>query len=310
MLHQSSHPFARDSRFSAPMQTPANLLQTYASDGTPLAYCVTGEGSTLVLANGFSTSNFFWNYLYPRWIRNHRVVTFDYKGHGRSGRARTAAGASISAAADDLLRVMDAAEVEQATLIGFSMGCQVIFEAYRQQANRVCALIPLLGPAGRVFDSALRPLGVGKAIHRLMRDLPTDVLHPLMRVSAQAARLPGALRLARALRVIGPKTRPSDVAHYIRHFATVDPRTVAEMAVSAQEHSTDDLLPSITCPCLIVNGDRDPFAPVELTGELMHQTIPNSEHVVLSGGTHTSLFDHPTRIANEVEQFLQRHGLV
>ncbi len=290
-------------------QQPPNLLQTYASDGTPLAYGVAGEGAPLVLANGYSTSNFFWNYLHPRWVRNHRVVTFDYKGHGRSGPARSPEGATIPAAADDLFRVMDAADIESATLVGFSMGCQVILEAYRREPTRVRALIPLLGPAGRVFDSALRPFGVGRAIHRIMRDMPTDVLRPLMRLSARAARLPGALVLARTLQIIGRQTRPQDVAHYIRHFATIDPPTVAAMAVSAQEHSTDDLRATITCPVLVVTGDKDLFAPLELTGEVMAKTIPTSEYVVIPGGTHTALFDYPIRIGNEVERFLARHNL-
>lgn len=290
-------------------QPPTNLLKTFAADGTPIAYGVAGSGETLLLANGFSTSNFFWNYLHPRWTKGHRVVTFDYKGHGRSEAARSPAAASIPAAADDLLRVMDAAQVESATLVGFSMGCQVILEAYRLAPKRVRALIPLLGPAGRVFDSALRPLGVGRAIYRLMRDLPTDVFAPLLRLSAQAARLPGAIPIARKLRIIGPKTRRCDVAHYINHFQTVDPQTIANMAVSAQEHCTDDLRPSISCPVLIITGGSDMFAPLDQTGRLMHQTIPGSEHVVLPDGTHTSLFDYPVRISNEVESFLKRHEL-
>ena len=121
-------------------------------DGSLLAYRVEGRGPALLLTNGITTSNFFWSYLHDRWSPKHTVINWDLKGHGRSAPARSPEAASITALADDLLRVLDASGQRRTTLVGFSMGCQVSLEAYRRAPDRVAALVLLLGPAGRVFD--------------------------------------------------------------------------------------------------------------------------------------------------------------
>ncbi len=276
-----------------------------AADGTPVAWRVEGRGPALALTNGITTSNFFWSYLHRRWVGRHTVINWDLKGHGRSGPARSPEGASMPALADDLLRVLDAAGVERATLVGFSMGCQVSLELYRRAPDRVAALVLLLGAAGRVFDTALGP--VGKLLHRGIARMSKRSFALGLRGLQRVVGSPVAYRLGRGLRLLGPDAPRADVQRFIDHFVReIDPPTLAAMALAAQAHSADDLLPRIAVPTLVVGGDSDVFAPGPRVAVHMQRKIPGSELLRLPYGTHTSLFEHHVEIGAAIDDFIER----
>ena len=97
-------------------------------------------GPALMLTNGLVTSTSFWKYLRPMWQRNYTVVTWDFPGHGNSGPAVTAEGATVWALPSIMARIMDAVGVAQAVPIGWSVGSQIVLEMYRQYPERVRAL--------------------------------------------------------------------------------------------------------------------------------------------------------------------------
>lgn len=274
-----------------------------AADGTRIAYRSHGAGPPIVLANGLSTSDFFWHHLRPRWAERHRVVSWDYKGHGASEPARSDAGTTIPALVDDLRRVMDAAAIERAVLLGFSMGCQVVLEAWRTFPDRIAGLGLVLGPAGRLFDTALRPLA-GPAIQQLLRRLPSPWLPPVFGVAHQVARMPGSVHLGRLLRLYGRSTG-TDIRRYVEHFGRLDPHTVSRIALHGGEHDARDVLPTITVPSLVVTGDRDVFAPSRTVGLPMHAAIPGARLLRLAQGTHGSLFEHSDRIGEAIDELLR-----
>jgi pimeloyl-ACP methyl ester carboxylesterase len=283
----------------------ANDRSLVGPDGGLLAYRVEGRGPALLLTNGITTSNFFWSYLHRRWQGRHTLINWDLKGHGRSAPARSPEAASIPALAEDLLRVLDASGHERATLVGFSMGCQVCLEAYRRAPERVTALVLLLGPAGRVFDNVLGPLG--KLLHRTIAGLSTRGFTLGLRSVQRVVGSPFAYRLGRGLRLVGPAATRADVQRFIDHFVRdIDPATLAAMALAAQAHSAEDLLPRITVPTLIVGGDSDVFAPGARVGVDMQRKIPGSELLRLPYGTHTSLFEHHAEIGAAIDEFLAR----
>lgn len=273
-----------------------------AADGTRLAYREVGQGPPLVLANGLSTSDFFWRYLLPQWAERHRVVSWDYKGHGDSEAARSDAGTTIPALADDLRRVMDAAGVERAVLVGFSLGCQVLVEAWRLMPERIAGLGLVLGPAGRLFDTALRPLA-GPVLQRFLRYAPSPWLQPVFGAAHQLVQLPGSVTLGRWLRFYGRSTG-TDIRRYVDHFGKLHPHTVARIALHGGEHDARDMLPTIRVPALVVAGDRDVFAPPRTVGLPMHAAIPGARLLRIPEGTHGSLFEHPAEIGGALDELL------
>lgn len=277
------------------------------ADGTRIAYGVAGSGPALVLTNGLTTTTTFWDHLRPLWLRRHTVVTWDLPGHGRSGPAMSAQSARVHAQPRIVASVMRAAGVERAFQIGWSTGCQIVLETYRQVPERCEGLVALLGPAGHVLDTTKLPLG-GGAIHGLARLTPSPVFNALYRLVGLGVAAPGSTALGRLLGLVGKNAADADVARVLGHIGTVHPTTLQRMLCSVQEHSAHDVLGTLGVPLLIVAGDKDPFAPSELVGVPMHLAAPQSELLRLPRGTHTALLEEVELIANAVERFIERQS--
>ena len=284
------------------MSLPA-FETTPAADGTALAYRTAGQGPPLVLVNGVSTSMFFWKKILPRWAGRYRVVLWDYKGHGDSEPAKTREGTTIHAMADDLIRVMDAAGVARAPVVGFSMGSQVALEACRLHADRLAAVVSLLGTAGRVMDTALWSVG-GKVAKAALTRMPRRAIPGLRRAAQLGLRLPGVYRAGKTMRLYGNETAPHDIAAYIKHFGQLDPQTVVDIVLAAGEHDAADVLGGLQMPLLVIAGARDVFASVEKVSQPIHAAAPGSQLVVLPEGTHGSLFGHDAEIDAAIEAFV------
>ena len=277
----------------------------YAEDGTRIAYGVAGSGPALVLTNGLTTSNTFWDYVLPVWLQRHTVITWDLPGHGQSGPALSDATARIEAQPKLLARVMDAVGVQRAAQIGWSTGSQVVLETYRQFPERCVSLAMLFGAAGRVLSTTQLPLA-GPVIARLARSMPPAAFELSCRLLSRAMRAPGSIALGRRLWLIGEHARPDDMQRVIEHIGSVDPRTLRVMLLSAEEHSAHAVLSQLAVPLLILSGDRDPFAPSELVGVPLHRAAPGSQLLRLPNGTHTALLEEPQLIADTVEEFVTR----
>lgn len=287
------------------MSSEDRILQ--ARDGTRIAYSVEGSGPPLVLTNGLTTSTSFWKYLRPIWLQKHTVIMWDLPGHGASEPARTPVTARVETQPSFIAGIMDSLRIERAAQIGWSTGCQVVLELYRQFPERCSSLSVLFGPAGHVLDTTRLPVP-GAMIERLVRGMPERMFALTCRLLAAAMRAPGHRVLGRQLQLIGEQVSAEDMLEMVSSIGSVDPSSLKTLLLSLQEHSAHALLSSLTVPLLIVAGDTDIFAPTHLVGAPMHAAAPGSELVRLPNGMHTALLEEPAVIAAAVEAFLARGG--
>ncbi|HEX5656218.1 MAG TPA: alpha/beta hydrolase, partial [Polyangiales bacterium] len=250
-----------------------------AADGTTIAYGVQGSGPAIVLTNGLATTSYFWKYLAPHWAARHTVITWDMPGHGRSGPARSDATAAIEGMPAIIERVMLAAGVERAVQIGWSVGCQVVLELYRQRAARCQALVLLFGPAAHALRGTRLPLS-GGILDTMLRGPGGVTFARVLLTGAQLARLPGIVGIIRRLGLVGSAS-DEDVRGLIREMMDIHTPSARKLACSAEDHSGLDVLKRLAVPLLIMAGDRDPFAPPAEIGERMHELAKGSEYVRL-----------------------------
>jgi 3-oxoadipate enol-lactonase/4-carboxymuconolactone decarboxylase len=278
-----------------------------AADGTRIAYRSEGAGPALLLSTGLTTSIAFWKYVMPIWARHYRVICWDLPSHGRSQRARTPRTLEIEAQPEIICRILDAAGVERAAQVGFSVGCQIALEMVRQFPERCSSAILLLGAAGHVFDTLALP--VGKLLPKLLLRMPEPLFASWYAALARAAKRPFAAVLARRSGMIGADVRDEDLQLLLEHLAGLSPVDIQRMARSAARHTAEDVLASTTLPVLIVAGRDDPFAPLESVGRVLAaRSAPATQLVEIAGGAHTALWEYPEAIAQVVERFLGSLG--
>jgi len=111
-----------------------------SSDGTLIAYEVTGSGSpALVFVHGWSCDRSYWEHQVEAFAADHQVVLIDLAGHGDSGCGRTEW--TIPAFAADVKAVIDDLDLAQVILIGHSMAGSVVAETGALMPDRVVGLI-------------------------------------------------------------------------------------------------------------------------------------------------------------------------
>ncbi len=277
---------------------------TLSGDGASLAFWDEGQGPPVVLTNGYANTTLYWNPLRKRLRQNYRVIRWDYRGHGSSGPARDLETMTIEGCVDDLRRVMDAAGIERAVLAGFSLGSQVVLEAWRHFPQRIEALITVLGPCERPFDTLIHP-AIGPRLFELYRRLPAQMWGRGLKVGALGSWLDPVHRIGKLMGFVGQTVSMEEMEPFYTHLATLDVPSWYVLGLAAQKHSARDILGQIDVPTLVIAGGRDRFSPGEVCRDVADH-ISAAELVWLENATHTGLFGARQQIGEAVEDFLQR----
>lgn len=277
-------------------------------DGASLFYRLEGpEGApAMVLCDGLGCDGFAWKYLAPYLERRYRVLRWHYRGHGRSGVPRDPDRVGMHYNCEDLERLMDAAQMEQAVLFGHSMGVQVALEFHRRHPGRVAGLVLVCGSYGNPLDTFHDSNYLKRAfpyIRRVVERFP----RPAARFVHAVANSELAVQIALTFEVNRESISREDLAPYFAHLACMDPVVFVRTLESLASHSAEDHLPDVHVPTLVVAGEADKFTPAWLSRR-MAEAIPGAELFLLSGGTHTAPLEHPRAIEQRLARFLKKHG--
>jgi pimeloyl-ACP methyl ester carboxylesterase len=131
-----------------------------AADGTELqAWTNDVDGPTVLLCNGLGTNPYAWPALLDPEC-GVRVISWNHRGTGGSGRPADPTHVGIEAFVEDAVAVLDDAGIDACAVMGWSMGVNTAFELAFLHPDRVTALFAVAGVPGGTFSSMLAPLGV------------------------------------------------------------------------------------------------------------------------------------------------------
>jgi pimeloyl-ACP methyl ester carboxylesterase len=245
------------------------------SGGLQIHYEVVGDGRPIVLVHGF-TQSFDTNWREIGWVdhllaRDRRVIGLDCRGHGRSGKPHDASAYAGNTMADDVLTVMDVLGVEQAELVGYSMGGWIALNLLARFPHRFLCVA-----AG---GSGVRPFRQAEV-------------------------------MIEALEADDPRATHDAAARRFRTFIDSNPDNdrKALAAVQRAERAAADaaLLAQVQVASLLFVGAEDPtFDAVRQAAQLS----PASSFVVLSGETHFTALAARS-CTDAVNEFLSRQTLV
>ncbi len=127
--------------FAGEAGTAEGVVRTTSSaDGIPIAYEIRGEGSpTIVFIHGWSCDRGYWREQIGAFAPEHRVVAVDLAGHGASGAGRQ--DCTMAAFGADVAAVLAAEDIDDAILVGHSMGGPVAVEAALAAPDRVRGIV-------------------------------------------------------------------------------------------------------------------------------------------------------------------------
>jgi pimeloyl-ACP methyl ester carboxylesterase len=120
-------------------------MPTVQSGGVPIHYEVIGRGQPIVLVHGFSSS-FDSDWQLSGWVdflvgEGRQVIGRDCRGHGNSGKPHSPQAYAGNRIPDDVVAVMDAAGIERADIMGYSMGALVTLNLLSRHAERFTSVV-------------------------------------------------------------------------------------------------------------------------------------------------------------------------
>ena len=258
------------------------------ANGINIAYRMQGEGPPLVLIMGYRLNSSAWPASFIEQLaREFTVITLDNRGTGLSD--KPVEGYAIANMARDVRGVLDELAIAEVSMLGYSMGGAVAQEFVRQFPERVSRLIlcaTLAGGPQAAYASS--------SVVSVMRDL--DGLSP-----EQAAR-----RIWKVTYAPGYLERHRSLAEdqMRREIALPTPLHAADLQFQAfAEFDGSEALVEISCPTLVLTGDRDELIPPQ-NSQMMSALIPNAKLAVIPGGGHRVLWEATEICVDLITRFL------
>src|SRR6186997_2275932 len=111
------------------------------------------DAQAMVFAHGFGCDQNMWRFVAPAFEATHRVVLFDHVGAGRSALAAFDRDryATLGGYADDVVEVLQALDVTDATFVGHSVSSMIGVLAAARVPGVIGRLV-LIGPSPRYID--------------------------------------------------------------------------------------------------------------------------------------------------------------
>jgi pimeloyl-ACP methyl ester carboxylesterase len=266
----------------------------------------------VLLTNGIGTSENFWRYIVANLEQDHRVVHWNYRGHGHSDEARDG-DYSITAHVDDLERVTDAmmkrGDGHPPHHIAFSMGVRVVLELYRRRPELVAAMTLIAGPPGppgvwrqgRGVRLRLRAMKGAMQASSPLVPVVSPVVHAFLasRLAYPVGRLTGALR-ARAPR--------ADLDEFFTALRRMSPAAYWATLQGLMDGDSWDVLEQVRVPTQIIAAANDLLVPLR-DMERMRDLVPRSQFLVVQDAGHAGLVEAGSEIADAVRSFLVERGV-
>ncbi len=267
------------------------------SDGADLFYKDWGMGQPVVFSHGWPLNSDSWEAQMLFLASNgFRCIAHDRRGHGRS--TQTWDGNDMNSYADDLAALLDALDLRDATLIGFSTGGgEVARYVGRHGTDRVSkvALVAAVPPLMVQRDD--NPGGV-----------PIDVFDTI-----RAGSLADRSQLYKDLAdgpFFGHNRDGADVSQGIRDAFWLQSmqsghRNALECITAFSETDFRDDLRAIDVPTLIIHGDDDQVVPFEVGGKASAGIIADATLIVYEGAPHGITDTHKERLGRDLLDFVK-----
>ena len=259
-------------------------------DGTDFAYVDVGSGSPILLLHDWSSSLRWFSRNIAALAEKHRVVAFDFRGHGSS--ETTESGHTMDQYARDVRDVVDGLGLDRPLIAGWSMGSIVLWN-YILQFGRGQA-------SGMVFvGQSASDLITPEYEHGIMThdDLPQWIY------ALQMDREPMGRENMRLMVKHEPTPEELDwmTSDYLRC-----PAHVAAVALYSQTVANSmPAFPKIDFPTQVYFG-VDPKMYKLDHGEYLARVIPGTELVVFEESGHVPMWEEPDRFNAEIERFAKR----
>ncbi|EHK52360.1 alpha/beta fold hydrolase [Allomesorhizobium alhagi] len=241
---------------------------------------VSGSGTPLVFVHGFTTTAEFWREQVEAFSSRYKVVRINLPGHGVAPRPQ-GRGYTVQAFANDVLDVYRALDIDEAVLVGLSMGGTVAQSFTLSNPERVRALV-LVGATSHGLGEDVNAGNVLKAIDEL--GVVTASQNVIERSFGRAA--------------------SAELIAFAKQEVAQTPDFVARNAIASLNASDSrHRLGEIRVPALVVVGNEDVITPPS-ESVVLAEGITGSRLEVVAEAGHFPMLEQPEVFNRVLDEFL------
>ncbi|HLJ72037.1 MAG TPA: alpha/beta hydrolase [Roseiarcus sp.] len=261
-----------------------------AHDGTRLYWVESGRGRPLLFLNSWAMTVQMWDLQVAAFAeQGFRCIRYDRRGHGRSD--QPAEGYDYDTFADDLAAIIEALELHDLTLIGHSMaGGEIVRYLSRHGDTRIARAVFVAPTTPFPLKTDDNPLGVPRENYETVRalwrrDFPKWVAD-------------------NAAPFFTPETSPALMQWAVNILLGISLPVAIAVNRAVTETDFRAEMTQIKIPVLILHGDRDASAPLEMSGKPSAALLPDCRLKVYEGGPHGLMYTHVDRLHADILAFI------
>ncbi|MES2591240.1 MAG: alpha/beta hydrolase [Bacteroidota bacterium] len=267
------------------MQSTGNDIKITV-DGNTICYDDFGSGTTpIIFIHGFPFNKSTWQPQMEALKENHRVIAYDIRGFGNS--SATDENFSINLFADDLIKFMDALQIQKSIVCGLSMGGYIALNAVNRYAKRFEALI--LCDTQCIADSEM----VKDNRYKTIKEIEENGLNQFATNFIETAFCEETL-----------KTKVNAVNTIKNIILSTSQKTITKtLTALANRQELCFSLPQIFIPALILCGREDKITPLKQSEYLNDHFVYSTLHSLDKAG-HLSNLEQPAAFNKYVNEFI------
>ncbi len=257
-------------------------------NGIDIYYEIHGEGEPVIFGNGVFQNTSGWVNQLPVFSKEFQVILYDMRGQGQSGKPDEPYSFEIHV--EDQKALLDHLGISKVHHVGISYGAEL---------GLVFAL---------KYPDMLKSLIVCSAVSHV-----GPLLHKMVQLWRYACALAdpdmfyfATLPLNFSETFLREQTTVLEQAR--ERYVDLDFPPLVRLIDAFLKLNITDQLPQIKIPTCVIAGEKDILKPANPYSKLIHDSVPNSEMVIIRESGHAVMFDKPEEFNSIVLGFLRKQA--
>lgn len=254
-----------------------------------------GTGSPVVFIHGWPLDHQMWEH-HMRVLPEIgiRCIAYDRRGFGKSDKPWT--GYDYDTFADDLKNLLDQLDLQDVTLVGFSMGGgEVVRYFSRHGGERVTKVVLLSSVAPYLLKTDDNPKGVPlEALNEMISSIQED----------RASFLTSFGKTFYGINIISHQVSQAMLDWNVSIALQASPKATIECIRAFGETDFRTEMHTINVPTLVIHGDRDKIVPIEVAGEQAARLISDAKYIVYEDAGHGLFITEKEQLNADLLEFI------